>query len=87
MADHLPLIFRAIQDGKCLPFLGAGASASYQHNGTAVPGIPLGGQSTKLFNQRCGLTNGSAINDFCLAAEQLVFQDSGSRCGFRNPAD
>ena len=81
MADHLPLIFRAIREGKCLPFLGAGASAGYQHNGTAVPGIPLGGQFTKLFNQRCGLTNGSAINDFRLAAEQLVFQDSGSRDG------
>ena len=65
MADHLPLIFRAIREGKCLPFLGAGASAGYQHNGMAVPGIPLGGQFTKLFHQeceQCGLTTDSAAN-------------------------
>lgn len=62
MADHLPLIFRAIREGKCLPFLGAGASAGYQHNGTAVSGIPLGGQFTMRLNQRCGLTIGSAAN-------------------------
>ena len=81
MSQYLPLIFRAIREGKCLPFLGAGASAGYQHNGQSVPGIPLGGEFTKLFNQKCGLTNGNAINDFCLAAEQLVFRDSGNREG------
>ena len=79
----LELVIEAIKDGQCLPFLGAGASAGYSVNGSAVPGIPLGGMLGEKIAAACGYSNGTTY-DLARVAEYFVFRKSGRRDELEN---
>jgi len=73
------LIAEAIDSGRCLAFLGAGASADYQlADGTEVPGLPTGCQLGRLLAKSCGYTNGSST-DLLRVAEYFLYVKSGNR--------
>ncbi len=72
------LIIETIKDGRCLPFLGAGASAGYTVEGRGVPGIPLGGKLGEKIAAACGYHNGPTY-DVARVAEYFVFRKSGRR--------
>jgi hypothetical protein len=55
----LEFVIEAIKAKRCLPFLGAGASAGYSMEGREVPGIPLGGKLCEKIAAACGYPNGS----------------------------
>jgi hypothetical protein len=74
----LDLIFKAIADGRCLPFLGAGASAGYFKNGQEIPGIPTGGSLAELLAQTSKYRNGPTY-DLARVAEYVVYTNSGQR--------
>ncbi len=74
----LELIIDAIRSERCLPFLGAGASASYARDGAEVPGIPLGGRLGEIIAQACNYRNGSAY-DLLSVAEYFVYRKNGRR--------
>ena len=74
----LDLIIDAIRSERCLPFLGAGASASYSRNGVEVPGIPLGGRLGEMIAQACDYHNGSTY-DLANVSEYYVYRKNGRR--------
>lgn len=74
----LELIIDAIKAKRCLPFLGAGASAGYTVEGREVPGIPLGGKLGETIAAACDYRNGSTY-DLARVAEYFVFKKSGRR--------
>lgn len=74
----LELIFEAIKDKKCLPFLGAGASAGYRVGDKEIPGAPLGGRLAEALAAACDYRNGSTY-DLARVAEYFVFKKSGRR--------
>ncbi len=74
----LDLIIDAIRSERCLPFLGAGASASYSRDGVDVPGIPLGGLLGEMIAQACQYRNGSTY-DLPVVAEYYVYRKNGRR--------
>ncbi len=80
MEDQLfQLIRTTIDDGTCLAFLGAGASASYQDpDGNEVPGLPVGSQLAKTIAERCGYCNGSPT-DLARVTEYFLYTKSGNR--------
>ena len=80
MPDHnLKQIFTAIEDGKCLVFLGAGACSSfYRSADEEVPGLPTGGQLAKWLADQCQYTNG-AYYDLAKVAEYFIYTHSGDR--------
>lgn len=80
MDDQLfQLIRTTIDDGTCLAFLGAGASAGYTDaSGSEVPGLPVGGQLSRRIAQSCGYQNGSPT-DLARVAEYFLYTKSGNR--------
>ncbi len=80
MDDQLfQLIRSTIDDGTCLAFLGAGASAGYTDpDGNDVPGLPVGSQLSKKIADRCGYQNGSPT-DLAKVAEYFLYTKSGNR--------
>lgn len=79
MDEDLKLIFNAIESGKCLPFLGAGACASYTNiDGKLVPGLPTGKQLAQLLAKSCDYPNG-ADSDLLKISEFFVYTRNGDR--------
>lgn len=77
--SDLKLIFNAIGSGKCLAFLGAGASCCfYNQNQEEVPGLPTGGELAKWLADQCSYNNGKSY-DLPKAAEYFVYSYSGDR--------
>lgn len=77
--QDLKLIFNAIESGKCLAFLGAGACTAYRKNGRDdEPGLPTGGELAKWLAEKCQYTNGS-VYDLAKVAEYFVLSQSGNR--------
>lgn len=72
------LIIKAIEDKKCLPFLGAGASVNYVGKDGEVPGLPRGGELGEKIAKDCGYRNGSTY-DLPRVAEYHVYRASGDR--------
>lgn len=69
----------AIDNGRCLAFLGAGASAGYRlADGTEVAGLPTGARLGELLAESCGYTNGSS-SDLPRVADYFLFAKSGNR--------
>lgn len=72
-------IFKAIEAGKCLAFLGAGASMGYQlADGTSVPGLPSGSDLAKDLAAKCQYVNGHGY-DLDKVAEHFLFRNNGDR--------
>jgi hypothetical protein len=78
MSLELKPIIEAIKAERCLPFLGAGASAGYTVGDREVPGIPLGGKLGETIAAACDYRNGSTY-DLARVAEYFVYSRSGSR--------
>lgn len=78
MSLELKPIIEAIKAERCLPFLGAGASAGYTVGDREVPGIPLGGKLGETIAAACDYRNGSTY-DLARVAEYFVFCKSGRR--------
>lgn len=83
--ELINLVIEAIEKNKCLPFLGAGASAGYSTagylvGGKTVPGIPLGGELAEKVAKDCRYRNGSTYN-LPLVAEYHVHRGSGNPDG------
>ncbi len=75
----LDLIFEAISSGRCLAFLGSGASTTFKDpSGKEVPGLPTGGELAEALATRCGYTNGRAY-DLAKVAEYFLYRKSGDR--------
>jgi hypothetical protein len=75
---YFKLITNAIDSGKCLPFLGAGASTTYEIAGELKPGLPAGGELAKWLAEQCNYTNGTSY-DLLKVAEYFVITNSGDR--------
>jgi len=77
--QDLKLIFNAIESGKCLAFLGAGAGTAFRRqNGEEVGGLPTGGQLAKWLAEKCQYTNGTTY-DLPKVAEYFLYTHSGDR--------
>ena len=76
-------IIDAIKAERCLPFLGAGASACYSYAGLDHAGVPLGGVLGKLIADECNYKNGATF-DLAKVAEYFVFKKSGRRDELEN---
>lgn len=76
--QDLKLIFNAIESGKCLAFLGAGACTAYHAKEKDEPGLPTGGQLAEWLAGQCNYTNGKAY-DLPKVAEYFVYSCSGDR--------
>ena len=76
--QDLQLIFNAIESGKCLAFLGAGACASYRINNQEELGLPLGRELAEFLAGRCQYTNGS-VYDLQRVSEYFVYYFGGDR--------
>lgn len=78
-AEDLKLIFNAIESGKCLAFLGAGACCCYHKSEQEeVPGLPTGSQLAKALADQCEYTNGR-VHDLAEVAEYFVYTQNGDR--------
>lgn len=79
MDDDLKHIFTAIDSGKCLPFLGAGACTDYtDKDGKLNKGLPTGYHLAKALAEKCGYSNGKDF-DLLKVAEDFVYLHNGSR--------
>lgn len=76
--DDLKLIFTAIESGKCLAFLGAGACMTYRTIDKEEPGLPSGKELAKWLAEKCKYTNGS-IYDLQKISEYFVYINNGDR--------
>jgi len=77
--QDLKLIFNAIESGKCLAFLGAGACTAYRKNDRDdEPGLPTGGELAKWLAEKCQYTNGTTY-DLARVAEYFLYTQSGDR--------
>ena len=77
--QDLKLIFNAIESGKCLAFLGAGAgTASHKNDRADEPRLPTGGELAAWLAEKCQYTNGTTY-DLARVAEYFVYQSSGDR--------
>jgi hypothetical protein len=77
--QDLKLIFNAIESGRCLAFLGAGACTAFRRqNGEEIGGLPTGGQLAQWLAEKCRYTNGTT-NDLARVAEYFVLTRSGDR--------
>lgn len=78
-AEDLKLIINAIESGKCLAFLGAGACTPFKNNkGEEIPGLPVGGQLAETLAERCQYTNGKDC-DLLKVAEYFLYAYGGDR--------
>lgn len=79
MDEDLKLIFNAIEAGKCLPFLGAGASMDFTDAaGKLNKGLPTGYGLAKTLAEKSGHRNGNNF-DLLKLAESFVYLHNGSR--------
>lgn len=76
--SDLKLIFNAIESGKCLAFLGAGACTCYQFRGSKEPGLPSGKELAEWLAEKCQYTNGS-IYDLQRVAQHFLLSYGGDR--------
>jgi hypothetical protein len=77
--EDLELIIRAIESGKCLAFLGAGACTSFtDHESKVIKGLPTGGQLAEKLASQCRYTNGNTY-DLLKVAEYFLYAHSGDR--------
>lgn len=77
--QDLKLIFNAIESGKCLAFLGAGACTAFRKNAhDEVPGLPTGGQLAEWLAEKCQYTNGTTY-DLARVADYFLYTQSGDR--------
>lgn len=77
--QDLKPIFNAIDSGKCLAFLGAGACTAYNKNATeVVPGLPTGAELAAKLATSCDYTNGRT-SDLNEVAEYFVLTNAGQR--------
>lgn len=77
--EDLNLIINAIESGKCLTFLGAGACTPFNnHKGEEIPGLPTGAQLAKKLAEKCRYSNGNYI-DLLKVAEYFLYTCSGDR--------
>ena len=75
----LKLIFNAIESGKCLAFLGAGASTCYfDRKHEEVPGLPTGYKLAELLANECSYSNGKVF-DLPKVADYFVYSENGDR--------
>ena len=77
--EDLKLISNAIESGKCLAFLGAGASTTFRvDDSREEPGLPTGGELAKWLAEQCEYTNGT-VYDLPKVAEYYLYTKSGDR--------
>ncbi|MDQ1353855.1 MAG: hypothetical protein QG657_4162 [Acidobacteriota bacterium] len=77
--EDLNLIINAIDSGRCLAFLGAGACTPFKNNrGEEIPGLPTGSQLARILADKCRYSNGHP-DDLLKVAEYFVYTCSGSR--------
>lgn len=77
--DDLNLIFKAIERGRCLAFLGAGACTSFKDSqGKDIPGLPTGRELAEKVAAKCKYSNGHP-DDLLKVAEYFVYTCSGDR--------
>lgn len=77
--EDLTLIFNAIESGKCLAFLGAGACTSFQvDDSKEEPGLPTGGELAEWLAEKCEYSNGT-VYDLLKVAEYYLYTKSGDR--------
>lgn len=77
--EDLNLIIKAIETGKCLAFLGAGACTPFKKNDREeVPGLPTGGQLARILAEQCQYSNGNAY-DLLKVAEYFMYAHGGDR--------
>lgn len=77
-AEDFDLIIKAIDSGRCLVFLGAGACTSFKHKGKEIPGLPTGRQLAETLAEKCQYTNGKDC-DLLKAAEYFLYKHNGDR--------
>jgi hypothetical protein len=58
---RLGRVFKAIGDGNCIPFFGAGASMDYAFNGSSAPGVPNAWEMTLEFLGEAGIASKAQI--------------------------
>ncbi|UCH96505.1 MAG: SIR2 family protein [Candidatus Aminicenantes bacterium] len=77
--EDLKLIINAIESGKCLAFLGAGACTPFKnHKSKVIKGLPTGGQLAKTLAEKCQYSNGNAY-DLLKVAEYFMYAYGGDR--------
>ena len=77
--QDLKLICNAIETGKCLAFLGAGACTAFPKNAREEEsGLPTGGQLAQWLAEKCQYTNGTTY-DLDKVAEYFIYLHSGDR--------
>jgi hypothetical protein len=77
--QDLKLIFNAIESGKCLAFLGAGACTVFRKpDGLDEPGLLSGRQLAELLAKKCQYTNGTTY-DLPKVAEHFLYECNGDR--------
>lgn len=77
--NDLNLIIKAIESGRCLAFLGAGACTSFKDSlGKDIAGLPTGGQLAQILAGQCSYSNGHP-DDLLKVAEYYVYTCSGAR--------
>jgi len=78
-SEDFKLIINAIESGKCLAFLGAGACTPFQDNkGEEIPGLPTGGQLAETLAKKCRYSNGNAY-DLLKVSEYFMYAYGGDR--------
>jgi hypothetical protein len=77
--EDLKLVINAIESGKCLAFLGAGACTPFKnHKSEVIKGLPTGGQLAEALAEKCQYSNGNAY-DLLKVAEQYLYEHNGDR--------
>jgi hypothetical protein len=77
--EDLKLIINAIESGKCLAFLGAGACTPFKNRKSEViKGLPTGGQLAKTLAEKCQYSNDNAY-DLLKVAEYFLYTYGGAR--------
>jgi len=81
--DDLNRIFAAIESGRCLAFLGAGASTAFEkEKGKWVDGLPGGNALAESLAEKCQYTNGKGNGkdfDLLKVADYFLYYHSGDR--------
>jgi len=77
--EDFRIIINAIESGKCLAFLGAGACTSFKnHLKTDIPGLPTGGKLGEALAKKCQYSNGKDYN-LLKVAEYFLYSHGGDR--------
>lgn len=76
--EDFGLIVKAIETGKCLAFLGAGACTSFKKETEEIPGLPTGGKLAESLARKCQYVNGKDY-DLLKVAEYFLYKYNGDR--------